>query len=537
MWFSLARKTRRNQTTRSRPNSFRPQFDALEDRCLMSAGALDPTFGSGGIVSGGPVAYGTVNVLQPNGKIVVGGEYTNSTGSPYWGLARYNSNGTLDSSFGTNGVVGLVSANFSGFVTALALQSNGDIVAAGYAPVSTEIEIARFTSNGSFDTTFGSGKKPTGYVVTSLGSGAYGDPTAVAIQVNGKIDVAVADPVVTGSTIYLVQYTANGAVDTTFGPGRNGIVSTPNAIAYAMALQPDGKILVAGSSGSTMFVGRYTTTGQLDSSFGSGGIAAGLAPPGATTAGAKGILVLGNGTIVIDGYSGTGSPTSLTMARLTSSGQLDATFGSAGFAFNSTLRYGYQMAQSANGDFLLASLGGVYPTYYFNVAAFLPGGAVDATFATGGIATVDVPGQTDYSFGLAIQNDGKILVPGFSVAGPGGIATFNMIRLQPPDTKIGSFTATPNPVPVNTSVTLSASGILNANPTTTITQVAFYLDANGDGTLEPGFDTLLGYGTNVGGVWSFSFIPTTSGTFTLFALGTDSNGVVSDPVAVTLTVI
>jgi hypothetical protein len=84
--------------------------------------------------------------------------------------------------------------------------------------------------------------------------------------------------------------------------------------------------------------------------------------------------------------------------------------------------------------------------------------------------------------------------------------------------KITSFTATPNPLAVNTSVTLSASGI-NSNPTTTIAQVAFYLNANGDGTLEPGTDTLLGYGTNVGGTWSFSFNPTTSGTFTLQAVG------------------
>ena len=67
--------------------------------------------------------------------------------------------------------------------------------------------------------------------------------------------------------------------------------------------------------------------------------------------------------------------------------------------------------------------------------------------------------------------------------------------------------------------------------------MAFYQDANGDGILEPSTDTLLGYGTKKSGTWTFTFTPTTSGIFTLFAVATDSTGVLSDPVAVSLQVI
>src|ERR1700687_5062037 len=112
MWFLSARKAQRTSSARSRRGTFRPRLEALEDRCLLSAGALDPTFGSGGMVSGGPIHFAQTMVIQPNGKIVVGGEYFNASNYAFWGLGRYNANGTLDTTFGNNGVVGLVSAHF-----------------------------------------------------------------------------------------------------------------------------------------------------------------------------------------------------------------------------------------------------------------------------------------------------------------------------------------------------------------------------------------------------------------------------------------
>ena len=104
--------------------------------------------------------------------------------------------------------------------------------------------------------------------------------------------------------------------------------------------------------------------------------------------------------------------------------------------------------------------------------------------------------------------------------------------------QIGSFTASPNPVSAGSSVTLTASSITDANAGATITQVAFHVDSNGDGVLDSG-DALLGYGRQSStGTWTFTFSASgTAGTYTLFAVATDSYGVLGDPLAATLQVI
>ena len=104
--------------------------------------------------------------------------------------------------------------------------------------------------------------------------------------------------------------------------------------------------------------------------------------------------------------------------------------------------------------------------------------------------------------------------------------------------RIGSFTTSPNPVSTGSSLTLTASSITDSNPNSTITQVAFYLDSNNDGILEPGADTLLGFATYTSaGVWTLSFtVNLVPGTYTLFAQAADTYGVFGDPVFLALTV-
>jgi hypothetical protein len=114
-----------------------------------------------------------------------------------------------------------------------------------------------------------------------------------------------------------------------------------------------------------------------------------------------------------------------------------------------------------------------------------------------------------------------------------------LARYGPSAAQIGSFTASPNPVAAGNNVTLTVSNITLADPGSTITQVAFYLDSNKDSTLEPGTDELLGYGTrNADGTWTLTFSTATagiiSGTSMLFAQAEDSDGVFSDPLALTL---
>jgi uncharacterized delta-60 repeat protein len=531
--------------------TFRPRLEALEDRCLLSAGALDPTFGSGGMVSG-PVAPGPRAglAIYPNtgtnpatdGKIVV------ASSGPNFTVARYTSSGALDTTFGSGGTVQTVVGTSSSYgIFDVALQSDGKIVAVGEVQVQVgvkghtvqyarEIALVRYNLSGSLDTTFGSGGIVlTAHLYSGLGAGGSG---AVAIQADGKIDVACKSDV-SGTNFALARYLSSGALDTTFGPNKNGIVITPMPIIAspplaivdqpnAISIQPDGKIVLAGRNDNLAGVVRYLPSGALDSSFGAGGIVGALAPSGSTIAYPYGVLVQNSGTIVFSGFANFGGPGELMLGRLRSSGQLDTSFGASGFAINSSM-IGFGMAQAADGDLLVAG----YPadpnaTPFIGVAAYLPGGARDASFGSGGIAAAYFSGSST-AHAVAVQGDGKIVVMG-NVPGGTGLA-----RFQAPNSKITSFTATPNPDAAGSSVTLSASGILNSNPATTIAQVAFYLD-DGSGNLDPSTDTLLGYGSNINAVWSLTFTPMASGTFTLFAQAADSSGVLSDPVTVSLTV-
>ena len=138
--------------------------------------------------------------------------------------------------------------------------------------------------------------------------------------------------------------------------------------------------------------------------------------------------------------------------------------------------------------------------------------------------------------GIAATGNGSFIViwQGYGLGDDYGV--FSQRYGLPP--KIGSFTASANPVTAGSSETLTASNLTDTNPGNTITQVAFYVDSTGDGKLEPGSDTLLGYATQTSpGVWTFAFTVTLApGSYTLFAQAQDSYGVFSDPLALNLIV-
>jgi uncharacterized delta-60 repeat protein len=303
------------------------------------------------------------------------------------------------------------------------------------------------------------------------------------------------------------------------------------SVANALAIQPDGKIVLAGQDYSTqstnaMAAARYTTSGQLDSTFGQSGIAQ-LSPSRQSSSGS--MLLLGDGSIVLGGTSSSG----LTLAELNSSGQLNTSFGSSGFATDSALGGTAALGLAANGDLLAAGTpsasydsNGNFITQGTAVAAFLSGRTLDTTFGSAGTATTNF-GFSGGTNPLAIQADGAIVVAG-------GGNGFDVARLLPSlaAPQIGAFTASPNPVTNGSSVTLTAATITDSNAAATITQVAFYTV---DGLGHP---ELLGNGTqNSDGSWSFTWTPNQGpGTYTLFAQATDSAGAASDGLALTLTV-
>ena len=223
-------------------------------------GTIDNTFGTGGFVIPvfGYVAYCNAVVLQSDGKIIAAGySYNGELGGRGFALARYNSDGTLDTSFGSIGRVWLTTIG-SGEIRDIAIQPDGKIIAVGNTDPNTGNMILRLNTDGSLDTTFNN----TGYTTIPV------ELNSVAIQPDGKIIGAGTN----GSQYVLAGFNPNGLPDNSFGT--NGIVTTvfgSNSSIVKVLIQPNGKIVACGGTGGDFSVARYNPDGSLDTSFDSDG--------------------------------------------------------------------------------------------------------------------------------------------------------------------------------------------------------------------------------------------------------------------------
>ena len=278
-------------------------------------GSLDSTFGSRGSATVPWSGAITGVVIQPDGKIVVDG----TKGTSAFELTRFNANGTLDTTFGAGGTATL-SLSSPGHASALGLQADGKLVVAGYVGYlnpGLSWELAHFNANGTLDTTFDSAGAVPGTVTTHfaasssvLNSLAIYPGTGSDTADYGKI-VAVGGILGTPDEVALGRYNANGTLDTTFG--QSGEVTTPGAAtALATAIQADGKVVVAGLS-----LLRYNTDGSLDTTFGNGGIVA--TPKGS---GARAVAIQADGRIVAAGGSGSAGSDFLVARYLSSEPQI-----------------------------------------------------------------------------------------------------------------------------------------------------------------------------------------------------------------------
>ncbi|MDQ4120955.1 MAG: hypothetical protein M3209_05875 [Acidobacteriota bacterium] len=245
-------------------------------------GDLDTTFGVGGkLLSGlgGAEDSAQATAAQTDGKLVVAGHA--AQGSVFQGmLVRYNADGSIDSSFGAGGRIRISTPQaVSVFLLAVKIQSDGKIVVAGVtqgADVSTrDFAVFRFETNGAPDVSFGA----NGAAITPIGSGRD-EAHALAIQSDGKIVVAGLSYVNSTPQVALARYNADGTLDETFdGDGKIVLViSLGGGSLSSLLLQPDGKIIAAGEidtdgsdTGDFLLV-RYTTSGALDASFDEDGI-------------------------------------------------------------------------------------------------------------------------------------------------------------------------------------------------------------------------------------------------------------------------
>jgi uncharacterized delta-60 repeat protein len=318
---------------------------------------LDAEFGANGIVTtdfNGRIDEGNALTIQNNNKILVVGKSLDAANDlGYFALARYNSQGSLDAGFGSNGKTAAAFTN-GGWLDqarAVALQGDEKIVVVGES--NWKIAMMRYNKDGSLDTGFGAG----GFVTNSSGESA----TSVGIQQDGKIVAAG----ISGYKSVLVRFLSDGNLDTSFGPGGSVVIDFGGyeVGARALAIQPDGKLVVLGYA-------RQTVDAQHD----------------------------------------------FALARFNSDGSLDTSFGSGGKILTDLIGddFGNTLALQKDGKILAGGNNAGSWTDNFGLVRYNPDGSLDSQFGKNGIAVVEISGKKAGGNALALQEDGKILLAGYS---------------------------------------------------------------------------------------------------------------------------
>jgi len=393
-------------------------FLGLPALTLAVPGDLDPTFGNGGKVitqfGAYSFAFAADVAVQADGKIVVAGTF--SFGGAGFFLARYHPNGSLDSSFGNGGKVFTFVRQFN-YARAMVIQADGKIVVAGYAgeygPI-RDFAVLRYNTNGSLDTSFdGDGK-----VIIEMGEDSFAND--LALQPDGKIIVAGASGTSERSRDFafaIVRLNSDGTLDASFdGDGKviTSLGSFSDFGAAAVALQPDGKIVVVGQSGnggfdSTNFsVVRYNADGSLDASFDGDGKVITAVSNFADDA--RDVAIQPDSKIVVVGRDSNGAA----VVRYNVNGSLDASFGGQGIVLNDIDGYSSfnSVAIQSNGKIVAGG-----NALQFVVARYEPNGSLDTSFGVAGLVTTSFE-NPDYLYayggasGLTIQPDGKIIAAG-----------------------------------------------------------------------------------------------------------------------------
>jgi uncharacterized delta-60 repeat protein len=399
---------------------------AVPASAQAAPGDLDPSFGSGGLVTtdfGGRSDFGLAVAVQPDGKIVTAGN-SSAVGvfSVSVALARHNQDGSLDTSFGSGGTV---LTSFGGNLSAasdLAIQPDGKIVAVGIA--NGNFGVARYNADGTLDSTFGVG----GLVMTDFGG--FDQANGVALQPDGKI--VVVGPL--GGALGVARYNPDGSLDATFGSGGK-VVTDVGAFsegAFDVAIAAD-KIGVGGDTAAYPFgdsdflLLRYNPDGSLDVSFGTGGIATTDFGASETAFG----IALAGGKIVAAGATKGAGPADFAVARYNADGSLDSNFGSGGTIttdiFGASEDTGNGVVVQPDGSITVAGIVGSGGTS-FAVVRYTSSGALDAGFGSGGKATANFGNPINNAFDIAAQPDGKVVVAGGTADFSRGISDFALAR-------------------------------------------------------------------------------------------------------------
>lgn len=370
-----------------------------------TAGDLDPTFGANGIVVGGgavpsetPTPDGAPFgiAVGGDGSIIIGGAIRpTDIPFPFPALAKYHSDGTIDLPFGLGGMTLVLGGTGSELLS----QPDGKVILGGGG--GNQFALTRYLLDGTLDATFGTG----GTVRTSIGGQSPG-VAALANGMGGTI-IACGTLVTFGQGRFvLVRYERHGTLDSTFGTG--GMVTTSitgDDFCTALVVQPDGSIIAAGNSLSgasqrLIALVRYDSHGNLDPTFGTGGM---VTNP---TAFAVALLPQPGGRVVVGGNNTTGG----VLLRYDSNGTLDSMFGMGGVV--ATPPGTFLAALRVQEDQKIVTAGGGHG---FVLTRYRTDGTLDPAFGSGGLVeTTSIPGGLMLSgaSALALQADGKLLVGG-----------------------------------------------------------------------------------------------------------------------------
>ena len=391
---------------------------ALTSASGTAPGDLDITFGDGGhalVDVGSWGARASAVAVQPDGKIVLAG-YTRPAPPPPsparapdgdenldFVVARLDSNGSLDPTFGTDGVVRTpidLIPNGADLAWAIALGPDGSIVVAGEAAQvgsTHDFAFVRYTSTGALDTTF----SDDGIQTVDIGGPDIALGVAIQPADQKIIAVGAAGPFTT------MRLQADGDLDSTFGSG--GLVQTSlgdlaaQDIASAVALRPDGKIVVAGTADLGDFaVVRYLSDGELDPGFGAGGVVLTEEPNDQSVAS---LSIAPDGRIALAGLVYVPAQ-AFRLERYLENGELDASFGEGGMVTTQFGSYDNQTGLVAQSDGKLVAAGWTYTSQYVYVLArYLDDGSLDSSFGDGGTRTYQFAGsgEQEYGSGVSIQ--------------------------------------------------------------------------------------------------------------------------------------
>ncbi|WP_162147673.1 Ig-like domain-containing protein [Flavobacterium limnosediminis] len=420
----------------------------------LSFNPNDPGFGMGD----GPNHYTTTTILQPDGKIIIGGNFTQYNSTARNRIARLNTDGSLDNTFNS-----VFPAN--DYINSIALQPDGKIIIVGNF---TPVRIARLNNDGSIDSSF------------NPGFGANNSISSATLQPDGKIIIGGNFTSYNGTTRNrIARLNADGSLDSSFNPG----TGTDNQVT-SITLQPNGKIIIGGSfrsyNGTTKnFIARLNADATLDNTFNPG-------------TGADSIVwsttLQPDGKIIIIGYfSSYNNTPRYSIARLNADGTLDNSFNSGGLVDGQILTATLQ----PDGKIII---GGNFAFYggTSNIARLNPDGSPDTTFDPG-------VGANNNIMSSILQPDGKVILTGYFTGYNATLRNY-MVRLD----SNGSVDNTFNPgsganknvysIAIQSDSKIIIAGEFQSYNNVLLTRIA---RVNSDGSLDNTFNPGMGANNSI----------------------------------------